>query len=174
MAFSLAESLQRIGVAQATALELSRQITTQTGSVNKLLAVGIPVGQAKYIADSVSTGDVSAPKLVAHGMPGEVAKVVADAIATAPVVTSNPSIEGDAIVSETLETDGGTASGPGTITTSLQWYRDGSAISGATSDTYTIEAEDEGSMISVGATFCNANGCAAEVFSNEVGPVAGA
>jgi len=60
------------------------------------------------------------------------------------------SITGTAAVGETLTADLGTWTGTAPITYTYQWYQDdGTAISGATSSTYTIDAAYEGDTIYV-------------------------
>lgn len=170
MAFDLAESLQRIGVAQALALELQRQITTGVGHVGKLLAVGLPVGQAKYIADSVGLYTISAAKLVAHGMPGEVAKALTKAIANPPVNTVAPVLSGTPTVGQVLSVTNGTWTSPsGAPTYTRKWFR-GSTQLAATGATYTLVAADVDFDISVQVEATNANGSSVAV-SNQVGPV---
>ena len=63
------------------------------------------------------------------------------------VAGSTPTISGSAAVNETLTAVPG-AWTDGTIL-SYQWIRDGEAITGATAQTYSVAAEDEGSRLSV-------------------------
>lgn len=170
MAFDLAESLQRIGVAQALALELQRQVTAGVGHVGKLLAVGLPVGQAKYIADSVEDYTISAAKLVAHGMPGEFAKVLTKAIAKPPVNTVAPALSGTPTVGQVLTVTNGTWTSPsGTPTYTRKWFRGATQLA-ATGTTYTLVAADVGFNITVQVEATNANGSSVAT-SNAIGPV---
>lgn len=84
MAFGLAESLQRLGVAQALAVELQKQIEARAGDVKRLLAVGAPVAQAKVIATGITADSLSATKLVASGMPAILAKFLSGAVVPPP------------------------------------------------------------------------------------------
>jgi len=78
----------------------------------------------------------------------------------APVNTVVPAITGTAQVGETLTSDTGTFTGDATITYEYQWYRGGSAISGATSSTYDLVAADEGYIITVRVSASNDAGSA--------------
>lgn len=59
--------------------------------------------------------------------------------------TTQPTIAGRARVGETLHTDGGTWS-PEDVSLNYQWLRDNVPISGATSASYTLTAEDFGRL----------------------------
>ena len=61
---------------------------------------------------------------------------------TGPANTVLPAITGSLNVGQTLSVDTGTWSAPGTITYSYQWKRETVAISGATSNTYTLTEAD--------------------------------
>jgi hypothetical protein len=69
--------------------------------------------------------------------------------AVAPVFTVAPAITGTAVVDQTLTCDGGTVTGTEPITRSYQWYRGASAISGATSNTYTLVQADAGNTSNI-------------------------
>ncbi|GAB5442642.1 MAG: hypothetical protein Fues2KO_29910 [Fuerstiella sp.] len=62
------------------------------------------------------------------------------------------------------------ADGMGVI--SWQWLRDGSAIAGATANTYTLTDADVGTMISVAASWVDGHGTNEQVISSAVGSVA--
>lgn len=62
------------------------------------------------------------------------------------------------------------ADGMGVI--SWQWLRDGSAIAGATANTYTLTDADVGTMISVAASWVDGHGTNEQVVSSAVGSVA--
>lgn len=91
---------------------------------------------------------------------------IALASTTAPRIFGVPTISGLHYVGFTL-----TASSASLVvavpdsTTSWQWLRDGVAISGATSSTYTITQDDTGSVISVQQTETNAAGTASATSS---------
>lgn len=82
----------------------------------------------------------------------------------APVNTAPPTISGTAQQSQTLTTSNGTWTGTGTITYAYQWLRCNrsgngcSAISGATSRTYTLRGADVGSTIRARVTATNPDG----------------
>lgn len=78
----------------------------------------------------------------------------------APVNTVIPTITGTAQVGETLTASTGTFTGDATIEYSYQWFRGGSAISGATGSTYDLVAADEGFIIAVRVTATNDSGTA--------------
>lgn len=88
-----------------------------------------------------------------------------------PTNTVAPVVSGTATVGQTLSTTNGTWSGVGTITYAYQWLDDGVAISGATSNTYTLTAAEEGGFITCRVTATDDNGSTAAT-SNSVGPVA--
>lgn len=94
---------------------------------------------------------------------------------TAPALPDNsvaPSITGTPAVGQVLTgVDGTWTNGyPATVTTKRQWYRDGAAIAGATGQTYTLTAADEGAVIKFGVTKSNASGATA-VLSNPTATV---
>ncbi|MGC4176118.1 excalibur calcium-binding domain-containing protein [Demequina sp.] len=62
-----------------------------------------------------------------------------------------PTITGTAKVKSTLTAKSGTW-GPGTVTKSYQWYRNGKAISGATKSTYKVSVKDAYASITVKVT----------------------
>lgn len=71
-------------------------------------------------------------------------------------VTSPVSVSGIAAVGEELTA----VLAPSWTVTGYQWYADGVAISGATSDTYTVTVAEQGAVISVGVsglTFISGN-----------------
>ncbi|GAB5404975.1 MAG: hypothetical protein Aurels2KO_32060 [Aureliella sp.] len=84
--------------------------------------------------------------------------------ATAAVTNVNdspsgtPTITGTVAENETLTADTSAISdGDGLGTLSYQWLRDGSAITGATGSTYTLDDADVGSSISVQVSFTDGN-----------------
>lgn len=78
----------------------------------------------------------------------------------APVLTVAPAITGTAQDGQTLTSDNGTFTGDATITYEYQWFRGGTAISGATSSTYDVVTADVGFVISVRVTAINDAGTA--------------
>lgn len=69
--------------------------------------------------------------------------------AVAPTNTVAPTVTGTAVVGQTLSTTDGTWTGTTPITYSYQWYRGASAISGATSSTYTLVQADAGNLSNI-------------------------
>jgi peptidoglycan hydrolase-like protein with peptidoglycan-binding domain len=64
---------------------------------------------------------------------------------------STPSISGTAMAGKTLTAQVG-AWGPGSIDLTFQWYRNGTAIGGATASTYSLGLADIGQVVSVHVT----------------------
>jgi len=91
-----------------------------------------------------------------------------------PVNTVLPVISGSALVGASLSCSAGTWTGAATITFTYQWYRDGVAISGATSSSYTLVAADGTAGIACVVTATNGDGtakAAALGVSVGIGPV---
>ncbi len=65
--------------------------------------------------------------------------------------TTKPTISGTATVGSTLTANAGTWS-PAPVTLSYQWYRSGTAIKGATKNTYKLVTDDSGKAITVAVT----------------------
>ncbi len=81
-------------------------------------------------------------------------------VVVAPANTAVPSISGGSYVGQTLSAANGTWSGSDPTSISYQWRRSGTAISGATSSTYTLVTADAGNAIGVAVTFANGGGSA--------------
>lgn len=90
--------------------------------------------------------------------------------ANSPVNIVAPSIDGNPVVSDTLTAVPGTWQGQATITLTYQWYDDNGPISGATDDTYVIDAGEEGLSIYLIETATDDLG-SANAKSASVGPV---
>ena len=88
------------------------------------------------------------------------AMTVAAAAAIAPVVTAAPTITGDAVAGSLLTVDIGTASGTPAPTATIQWWRDGTDIAGATGQTLRLAAADAGQAITARVTWTNSAGAA--------------
>ena len=82
---------------------------------------------------------------------------------TEPVNTLPPIIDGFNVVGATLTCDTGTWTGTPPTTFGYQWTRNGSNISGATSDAYVIQQADAGSTIGCRVTGDNGAGRQATV-----------
>jgi hypothetical protein len=89
---------------------------------------------------------------------------------SAPANTVAPLVTGTADEDEVLSCTEGTWVGTGTISYTYQWQRGSSAISGATSSTYTVTLADRGFLISCVVTATDDLGDRS-VSSNFVGPV---
>jgi len=83
-----------------------------------------------------------------------------------------PVASGTAQVGQTLSTTNGSWQGLGTITFTYQWRRDASDISGATSSTYTLVADDYATDIDCMVTATNSLGSANQD-SNDIANIAG-
>ncbi|RYJ06814.1 MAG: CHAP domain-containing protein, partial [Actinomycetales bacterium] len=101
--------------------------------VGKAISTTVGVGRTGYTGSSATSA--------------RTAKVAAGAMSstTAPTVTGTPRVDG------TLKAAGGTWSQTG-VTTAWQWLRDGKAITGATSTSYSPVLADRGTTLSVRAT----------------------
>lgn len=84
-----------------------------------------------------------------------------------PVNTVAPVISGGTAVGVTLSTTNGTWTGNATITYAYQWLRNGSAISSATSSTYTLTLSDMSQVITCRVTGTNSYGNASAI-SNSI------
>lgn len=80
--------------------------------------------------------------------------------ATAPVNTVAPVVSGNPVVGQTLSTTNGTWSGIPAPTYTYQWQRNGSNITGATSQTYVLQQADAGNSIRCVVTATNTAGSA--------------
>lgn len=93
-------------------------------------------------------------------------------VAAAPVTAPyDPLISGQAIVGGVLTANTGTWQ-PAPVALAYQWYRSGSAISGATAARYTATAEDKGKTLSVRVTGTKDAYLPAERTSAQTAPVA--
>ena len=86
-------------------------------------------------------------------------------VAAGTLSVKKPTISGVAQVGRTLTAKVGTGS-PAGIRYSVQWYRDGKAIRGATKTTYTLKAADRGSRVTVKITGSKAGYTARSVVSS--------
>jgi len=90
----------------------------------------------------------------------------------APVITSDSGNVNRETPPPTLTSTTGTWTGTGTITFAYQWKRDGVSISGATSSTYTLAADDDNKYITCVVTATDDEGSKSRS-SNSLGPVLG-
>lgn len=86
-----------------------------------------------------------------------------------PLSLGAPLAEGAPEIGVEVSVTNGTWTGSPT-TFARQWLRDGTAISGATAATYTLDDDDVGTMISARVTATNAGGDGTAE-SNEIGPI---
>jgi hypothetical protein len=77
-----------------------------------------------------------------------------------PVNTIAPVVSGTGVVGQTLTTTNGTWSGTLPFTYTYQWQRNGSPISGATSQTYVLVSADAGTNVRCVVTATNSVGTA--------------
>ena len=88
--------------------------------------------------------------------------------AAKPVCHTRPYVSGTGTVGQVLNCTMGTWGGTPT-SYAYQWYRDATAISGATTANYTLVAADQGHMISCRVTATNPHGSTRSPPSNAVG-----
>jgi cytochrome c551/c552 len=86
----------------------------------------------------------------------------------APENTAAPIVSGTVKVGQTLTCSQGTWIGAGPIFYAYRWLRDGVAIGGAESNTYTVAAADEGHNTSCEVTATNSVGSKSAVSANSV------
>ncbi len=85
-----------------------------------------------------------------------------------PENTAAPSVGGTAKAGQTLTCAAGTWIGAGPISYTYRWLRDGAAVGGATANTYTVTAADEGHSISCEVTATNTVGSSSVASANRV------
>jgi hypothetical protein len=97
------------------------------------------------------------------------ARIAAAPAPSGPVVSSPPTVTGDASVGGTLTANPGTWSGAAPISFKYQWLvcdGNGNAchdISGATSQSYTVQSADKGNSIRVNVTASNSSGSGSSI-----------
>lgn len=91
-------------------------------------------------------------------MSGILLASVGNSYGSLPVNTVAPAITGTAEIGNTLTTSDGTWTGAPAPTFTYQWQRGTTNIAGATSSTYTVQLEDEGSTIRCVVTATNSLG----------------
>ncbi|MGK3649383.1 carboxypeptidase regulatory-like domain-containing protein [Pseudarthrobacter enclensis] len=105
-----------------------------------------------FALTAADAGKKVTARLSVHAWPlqpyyGQATVTVAPGTLTAPV----PTVTGTAKVGSTLTANPGTW-GPAPVTLAYQWYRSGTAISGATAATYPLAAADLGKTMTVRVT----------------------
>jgi secreted trypsin-like serine protease len=76
----------------------------------------------------------------------------------APYFTSTPFVSGDGTVGSAMVCNLGEMGGDPATSISYSWYRDGSIITDATSETYTVKVEDQGGYIGCSVSASNSAG----------------
>jgi len=90
--------------------------------------------------------------------PGINAAMQANETATKPVNSEAPQVSGTPAVGQTLLCSAGSWSGTPTPTFTYQWLREGAAITGATSESYTVQTSDQGHGLVCEVTASNSAG----------------
>lgn len=90
----------------------------------------------------------------------------------APTFTTQPSISGTTAIDGSSLTVSYAASGTPTPTPTYQWYRAGTAISGATSSTYVKVAADAGNSLTAKVVISNASGQVEATTATGITPIA--
>ena len=161
------------GMAPALAVELARQINSQTGDARKLMAYGMSYALAGALETGINAvGALTLQKLTSLGIPPDLAAdIVADEAASQnPVNVVAPVLSGTPEVGETVTSTPGTWQGVTPFTYTRRWMRDGATIEGVTTASYDLVEDDDGAMISVEVTATNSAGSGVAI-SNEIGPV---
>lgn len=158
MAFTLTEQLQRLGVEKSLAAEIARQLSAGPVSINRLLAVGMPVGLAVQLVKGITDKGIKVDKLTAMGMNPVVARYLGKQINLPPVNTVLPTVSGAHQVGQIETSSDGTWASTPSATFARQWLADGVEIAGATGTTYTPVTGDIGKTLSIRITATNANG----------------
>ena len=182
-----AQTTSGTAVANLSRLEIKTPASVSPATVavgeSVTLSVGVVQGEVRREVSLVHngverrneiTGDVWRPGVAGSGYfsvksfdkdgdstEQRIAYDVASATATVPVgpnVTTQPTISGNATTGSVLTLNAGAASGTPAPTRTLQWLRGTTAISGATSATYTLVSGDVGQSISARVTWTNSAG----------------
>lgn len=95
----------------------------------------------------------------AYGSASQTFSIAVGNIIELPVSTAVPTISGTTTVGQTLTGTTGTfTSAAGSMTYAYQWNRAGTAISGATSSTYTLATADANQVLTLSVTATNSDG----------------
>lgn len=109
-------------------------------------------GPAEYYNQAFSESDATPVKVTAPG--GDAFNVDA-VLPSLPRKIVAPRVTGNATVGGTLTCEEGSYSGVPTPTLSVEWLREGEAVAGATSATYTVQAADAGHQLQCKVTATN-------------------
>lgn len=115
---------------------------------------------SRGIAFDATSGTFTASVSAALGLTGNIIVSADDGFAgiSAPTNSAAPTVTGIAQVGQALSASSGSWIGGGTITYAYQWARSGVSISGATSNTYTVQTADIGATLRVTVTATNSAG----------------
>lgn len=158
MPFSLAESLQSLGVPGEAGMEIQRQIAAGVGNVARLMEVSFVTADANAIAAGITAGTLRAEALTEGSIVPDVATAIARGVSL-PRNTVRPTITGTAQVGQVLTSTQGTWTGTGN-TYARRWTADNVTIPGATGVTYTPVGGDVGKLIRVVIAATNTSGTA--------------
>jgi hypothetical protein len=150
-----------VTVDDATGTQVGEYETDSTGtySIDSLAAGnytvhfaydGLAGYQSQWWNGKTSAGTADVVQLTA-GSTATLSPALAKTVVLAKLTTAVPTITGTAKFGQTLAAQSGTW-GPGTVSLTYQWNRDGSAISAATSSTYLLGSDDIGHHITVTVT----------------------
>ncbi len=109
-------------------------------------------GPAEYYDQAFSESDATPVKVTA---PGGDAFNVDTVLPSLPRKIVAPRVTGNATVGGTLTCEEGSYSGVPAPTLSVEWLREGEAIAGATSATYTVQSADAGHQLQCKVTATN-------------------
>lgn len=123
------------------------------------LVDGVPVvnpatDQRKFVLTSAHVGKRITVRLISYdqAVTNELHASATSAAVTAGTLTApTPTVSGTKAVGSTLTAAPGTW-GPAPVTLSYQWYRSGTAITGATASTYRLTTSDQGKTMTVRVT----------------------
>ena len=119
------------------------------------LVDGVPVGGqagqgSTFTPTAAHVGKKVSVRMIAGG-DGELHLTAQVTIVTGTLTAATPTISGTKVVGSTLTAAPGTW-GPAPVTLTYQWYRSGTAISGATASTYKLTTTDLGATLTVKVT----------------------
>lgn len=132
----------------------SRTYTLTSAEVGKTVTVKVTASANGFdsgTATSAGVGPIDEPQ-------GEI------------TVTGGPSIAGTDTVGELLSLNPGSVT-PGDAAITVQWFRDGTAITGATARTYRLVAADEDALITARVTYAKDDFVTLVKSTSAVGPV---
>jgi hypothetical protein len=129
-----------------------------------------------YTVQTIDQGHAITCKVTATNTAGEAsaesaAMAIPPEAAVKPADTQAPQLTGTAAVGQPLSCSAGSWTGTPAPTFAFQWLRDGSAIAGASTDSYIVQAADQGHAIVCKVTATNKAGeASAESAADDVPP----